>query len=98
MQDRPAWSAAELATAVGMTADSLRKRALFWISHGVLQETRTPAGMVGRSPLLQSSLLLEWRRPNLGAWMYPACCICKHGPCVQCTSASPNISSGLLTH
>ena len=58
MQDRPAWHATELATAVGMTAELLRKRVLFWISHGVLQETRTPAGMVGRSLVLFNALLI----------------------------------------
>lgn len=47
MQDRPAWNAADLATVMGMTAELLRKRVLFWISHGVLQETRTTTGMVG---------------------------------------------------
>ena len=50
-QDRPAWQAAELAAAMGMDADGLRKRMLFWISHGVLQETRTPAGTVSCSTL-----------------------------------------------
>ena len=77
MQDRPAWHAAELAAAVGMTADSLRKRVLFWISHGVLQETRTAAGMVGLSELLQRTwrLIIQQRRPNLRpGWILLATC------------------------
>ena len=56
MQGRPAWNAAELATVMGTTAEMLRKRVLFWISHGVLQETRTHTGVVGILCLLREDV------------------------------------------
>ena len=46
VQERPTWHAAELAAAMHLAQDALRKRALFWIGHGVLEETRTPTGTV----------------------------------------------------
>ena len=46
MKERPTWHAAELAAAMHLAQDALRKRALFWIGHGVLEETRTPTGTV----------------------------------------------------
>ena len=55
VQEQPAWHAAELATAVGLTKDGLRKRILFWIGQGVLQETTTPAGTVRCPALLHYS-------------------------------------------
>lgn len=51
-QERPAWNAPEVAAAMGLTQDGLRKNILFWVSHGVLQETQTPSGMVS-APLLR---------------------------------------------
>ncbi|CAK0784759.1 hypothetical protein CVIRNUC_007963 [Coccomyxa viridis] len=45
-KERPTWHAAELAAAMHLAQDALRKRALFWIGHGVLEETRTPTGTV----------------------------------------------------
>lgn len=45
-QERPAWQATDLGAAMRLTQDALRKRALFWIGHGVLEETRTPTGVV----------------------------------------------------
>ena len=51
-QERPAWHAAELAAAMGLTQEALRRRVLFWIGQGVLQETATQGGAVG--PLMST--------------------------------------------
>ena len=48
-QERPTWHAAELAAAMRLAQDALRKRALFWIGHGVLEEMRAPTGTVSIS-------------------------------------------------
>ena len=54
-QERPAWHAAELASAMGLMQEALRRRVLFWIGQGVLQETATQGGAVG--PLLSSYVM-----------------------------------------
>ena len=63
-QDRPAWQAAELAAAMGITVDGLRRRMLFWISHGVLQEIRTPAGLVRCSTVPKEFPAVVWSCPK----------------------------------
>ena len=58
MQQRAKWAADNLAQEMGTTAETLRRRAAFWVKHGVLVESQGSDGKLSyaRAQTLKSAL------------------------------------------
>ncbi len=65
IQARWDWPAAQLAHALGLSAEALRARIMFWINQGVIAEARTAAGLVSHPSVILPSTSVCTRCPFL---------------------------------